>query len=143
MSEMIPAFAKLIAFERLSNDAQFTWAITGWMNSYRPYWEQYENRQGKDFYKVYRPYIVKMLSDKPPLMAVLKDEPDVFLSFCCGEEGHIYYVYTKGEWRRNALASVLIDEECGKKPGCYHSKTFKRYFLRSLRDKGWRYEKEK
>jgi len=143
MSEMIPIYAELVGYERMANESQYKWVLSSWRNSYIDYWEQRYNPGWKTFHRDYRPLMIKWIEDHPPLIAVLKEEPDEFMSFCCGKGGHIFYVYTKGRYRTNGLASKLIDEECGKEPGVYHSKSFKKYFIRSLDQRGWRYEGEK
>ena len=142
MPNMSPAIEEIIAYERMANDSQYAWAISGWMNSKKPYWEYY-NKDNENFYKVYRPYIIKRLEECPPLIAVLKEDPFVYLGFVCGQGGKLYYAYTKGDWRRNGIANKLMHEECGDSPGVYYDKTFKKKFFTALERKGWRYEEKK
>jgi ribosomal protein S18 acetylase RimI-like enzyme len=129
-----------IAYRTMDEDA-FPWVISSWKESYRDYWtnRNWENR--REYYDVNRPIIEAHIEELPPLLAVLKEEPDEYMGFVCGSAGHLYYVYVKYAYRRDGIASALIEKVCGDK-GRYHWETEKVGFLKALERKGWSYEKD-
>lgn len=131
-----------LAFNRMV-DSEYNWVISGWLRSYRDWWDRYAVEKGylpDEYDDVVRPVVERILEQNPPLVAVLRDIPMQCIGWICGGEGELDYVYVKGPFRHNGVATRLIREHCGEAPGIFHWASDKRYFTRSLRRKGWRYE---
>lgn len=133
-----------LLFRRMDDD-EYSWVISGWLRSYKDWWETHAISRGylpEEYYDIMRPVVEDKLERSTPLIAVLREIPMQCLGFVCGGEGLLDYVYVKGPFRHNGIATRLIREECGDSPGVFKCGTEKRYFTRSLRKKGWKYEAE-
>jgi len=129
----------IVSYVTMSTDSQYAFCIAGWLNSQKTYWQ---NNCGppEDYYKIMRPYVERMLEQEPPLLAVLTADQDVYLGFCCGIQGVLHYVYTKGDFRKHGIARALISQRCGTHGGVYLAKTYKGKFLEAIEKRGWRHE---
>ncbi len=136
------ALVDQITFERMSTDKQFNFCINSWGKSLESFIVAKDKIYPKEYWRKYHPIFTRHLLELPPLIAVIRDDPDCFLGWCCGKQGLLHYVYVKRTYTGNGVARELIFETCGTAPGVYTHETYFHEFINSLREKGWKNEGE-
>jgi len=113
----MPAEGVRITTERPADVDAFVLAC--WLKHYYPRGcvtnglDPESSRDKKRYYQAHHPAFTQLLRTSTLALAVVDDEPDVYLGWALGKPGRLHYVFVKGAARGHGIGDALVRAACG------------------------------
>jgi GNAT superfamily N-acetyltransferase len=93
--------------------------LKSWLANYEPRGMLAHECTRKTYYATHHPAFARLLRSSVVAVAVVADDPDVFLGWACGAPGLLHYVYVKSACRGSGVAGELVRAVAGEAGGLY------------------------
>lgn len=93
--------------------------LSCWLKSYAPRGcaanglDLERSAEKRIYYRTHHPEFTRLLRSSTLALAVVEDEPDVYLGWALGKRGLLHYVFVKGAVRGSGVADALVKAACG------------------------------
>lgn len=127
-------------------DQAIPFILNSWLKSYQ-YTIKDKIKSDKDFFEENGPKIKRLIRHCRTVVAIFdedndKSDDEFYLGWICGIQKRLHYVYVKTAYRRDGIASALMDRVIGK-TGEYSFPSKNYSFIRSIEERGFAFKELK